>query len=116
MTRDDVLPGRLALDARGTDSAVKSGWQHLCDCFNDEDITFNSRKLVDARGIYWGKSQNLSWDYLNKYQCPKILDGDAFKKVYNKMNSTLFNIVNNWVSVREMEKKCWRRILRLTGT
>jgi hypothetical protein len=97
MNRDNVLPSRLALDARGTDSEPKSGWQIMCDFFNNEEITFKSLKLNDEWGIYWGESHDLSWDYLHKYQCPKIQDGAAFKTMYGKWNTILFQIVDNWL-------------------
>jgi hypothetical protein len=97
MTRDDVLASRLALDARSTDSEPKSGWQIMCDYFNNEEISFKSVKLNDEWGIYWGQRYDLSWDYLHKYQCPKIQDGAAFKKMYCQWNTILFQIVDNWV-------------------
>jgi hypothetical protein len=115
MSRDNVLPSRLALDARGTDSEPKSGWQIMCDYFNNEEISFKSLKLNDEWGIYWGQSRNLSWDYLHKYQCPKIQDGAAFKKMYGQWNTILFQIVDNGL-VPAMVRRCWQKILRLTGT
>ena len=94
--RDSAALNRSEVDALTTDSATKSGWQHLAERFNDEQYVVQSAELSTEWGTFYSTSHDLSWSELSKHGCKKLVDGKEMKNKFNLMNNDLGKMYRKW--------------------